>query len=186
MHYYEGPLPTPNTREHWQFCRPYGKCVFADGWVVLFNRGYQAIFERRPGQAATVIEGRPNATPHGAERTTFFYDDGTDPRMANRRIDAELTALELPPLPPMPRLSIDETLDQMRTRLCKVLWQWFPQTQFYIDCMSGIDGAGRWTGSNQVSITWVDGPTKTAVSMTVRGHYDGASIMLDRRLLNYH
>ena len=33
MHYYKGPLPTPNTPEHWLFYRPYGKCV------------YQAIFE---------------------------------------------------------------------------------------------------------------------------------------------
>ena len=117
MHYYEGPLPTPNTRERWLFYRPYGKCVFSDGWVVLFNRGYQAIFERRPGRMPAVIAGRVSDKPHGAEQTTFFYDDGTDLHTANQRIDTELTALELAPLPPMPRLSTDEALDRMRSAL---------------------------------------------------------------------
>jgi len=32
----------------------------------------------------------------------------------------------------------------------------------------------------------VDGPTKTTISTVVQGHHDGASISLERRLLNYH
>jgi hypothetical protein len=194
MHYYKGPLPTPNTREHWLFYRPYGKCVYPDGRVVLFNRGYQAIFERRPGQAPTTIAGCDSAESRDGERDIFFYHDGTDPREANRRIDAELTALGLPPLPPMPRLSIDEALGRMRDRLLGELQQRFPETSFY------IDGSGRWTGSNYARVMWTDGPTKTTISTVVQEHHEGGpgaatvvqehhggvSIIFARLPLNYH
>ena len=186
MHYYEGPLPIPNTPEHWLFWRPYGKCVYPDGRVVLFNRGYQAIFECRPGRAPVMIAGRDSNESRDGERDIFFYHDGTNPREANQRIDAELTALGLPPLSPMPCLSIDEALDHMRGQLYGELRRRFPETFFYIDCQSGLDGSGRWTGSNHVWVMWVDGPTKTTVSTVVQGHHDGASISLERRLLNYH
>jgi hypothetical protein len=189
MHYYDGSLPAPKTPAHWLFYRPYGKDVFPDGWVVLFNRGYQAIFERRPGQAATVIAGRVDAKPNGIEQTSFFFNDGTDPRVANQRIDAELIALGLPPLPPMPRLSIDAALDRLRSRLYRKLQWQFPETLFVIDCRSGIEGSGRWTGSDRVRAQWADGPNETAVLATIEELIDGTSVTLDRCLLDrckYH
>jgi hypothetical protein len=134
MHYYTGPLPTPNTREHWLFFRPYGKCIFDDGRIVLFNRGYQAIYERCPGQPAVVIAGQTDIKPRDGEQTTFFYHDDTDPHDAHRRINAELTALGLPPLPPMPRLSTKDRLDQLQGRLLRKLRRRFPGVRFYVDC----------------------------------------------------
>jgi hypothetical protein len=121
MHYYTGPLPKPNTREHWEYFRPYGKCVFDDGRVVLFNRGYQAIYERCPGQSATMIVGQADTKPRDGGQTTFFYHDGTDPHDASRRINAELIALGLPPLSPMPRLSTEGRLSQLQGRLFRKL-----------------------------------------------------------------
>jgi hypothetical protein len=74
-----------------------------------------------------------------------------------------------------PRLSIDAALGRMRDRLLGELRQRFPETSFYIDCTSGIDGSGRWTGGNHARVMRTDGPTKTTISTAVREHHDGAS-----------
>ena len=179
MHYYTGPLPQPHTREHWEYFRPYGKCTFDDGRVVLFNRGYHAIFERCPGQRATMFAGQGSTRPRDGEQMTFFYHDGTDPRDANRRIDAELIALGLPPLLPMPRLSTEGRLGRLQGRLLRTLRRQFPEVWFHVEWMNGLGGNGRWHGSHQVRILWVDGPTET-VAQTVVGEIAGVACTFER------
>jgi hypothetical protein len=82
--------------------------------------------------------------------------DGTDPWEANRRINAELTAATDAPPP-----------HRRGARLLGKLRQRFPETSFHIDGTSGIDGSGRWTGSDHARVVWTDGPTKTTISTVV-------------------
>jgi hypothetical protein len=56
---------------------PYGKWTCADGTEVLFNRGYNPIWERRPGEAAKAVK------PHwvkGIVKDEHFYTDDVSPR----------------------------------------------------------------------------------------------------------
>jgi hypothetical protein len=52
-------------------------------------------------------------------------------------------------------------------RLLGELRQRFPETSFHIDGTSGIDGSGRWTGSDHARVVWTNGPTKTTISTVV-------------------
>ena len=162
MHYYNGPLPTPKTHEHRQFFRPYGKCVYPDGRVVLFNRSYQAIFECRPGQAPTMIASGPKASDESreGEQDIFSFNDGTDPRKANQRIDAELTALGLPPMGPRPRYTIEAKLGLLRARLYQKLQQQFPGVFFYVEYKNRLDAGPCWSGTHEVRVVGSTGPPR--------------------------
>jgi hypothetical protein len=90
---------TPRRRTQVRARVPYGRWTTADGREVLFDRRYQPMFERRPGQCA-----RPVA-PQWVRWTLQenFYDDGSPPWPdAVKKINAVLAAWGLPPIP-MPR-----------------------------------------------------------------------------------
>jgi hypothetical protein len=55
---------------------PYGVWVCADGMEVLFNRWYRPIWQRAPGQVATLADG-DERVDWGDER--WFYDDAGVP-----------------------------------------------------------------------------------------------------------
>lgn len=56
---------------------PYGKWTREDGSEVLFNRGYQPIWQRKSQSSAAEEIGRGEWVNHVKEE--WFYDDGSSP-----------------------------------------------------------------------------------------------------------
>ena len=141
-----------------------------------------------------MIAGGPEASEDSrdGEQDVFFFNDGTAPRKANQRIDAELTVLGLPPLGPRPRYSIEAKLGLLRSRLYKKLRQQFPAVWFYIEYRNGIGAGPYWSGTHEVQVVWIDGPSEETVETTVRGLVKGMAVdlSLDRKspnsLINDH
>jgi hypothetical protein len=72
---------------------PYGKWTCADGREVLFNRFYELIFQRNPGEQPSP------ADPHEWVRWTqqeWFYDDATPDRRKTTLGEAILETWGLP------------------------------------------------------------------------------------------
>jgi len=82
----------------------------------------------------------------------------TDPRKANQRIDAELTALGLPPMGPRPRYTIEAKLGLLRARLYQKLQQQFPGVFFYVEYKNRLDAGPCWSGTHEVRVVWIDPP----------------------------
>lgn len=108
--------------ERWRFRCPYGLWTCADGREVLFNRHYQALYERRPPDRGRAVVDHRQWVPWVKQE--WFFDDGTSPvsgwripegawRPALGRINAVLRAWGLPEMPPRPRVSF--TLHQERS-----------------------------------------------------------------------
>src|SRR5262249_58294574 len=68
--------PPRNRKERMRAALPYGIWTCADGRQVLFNRFYDPIWSRYPGQPATAAD--PNEWVHWQEQE-WFFDDGNTP-----------------------------------------------------------------------------------------------------------
>jgi hypothetical protein len=111
--------------EKWRFWCPYGIWRCADGREVLFNRNYQAIYQRYPNQPARIAQ-HDEWVPW--VRQEWFFNDGNSPvswwsipawdwQPVVTRINKLLVGWALAPLPPRPRNKRTSSLRRQR------LWQ---------------------------------------------------------------
>src|SRR5262249_34390848 len=92
---------TPKSME-WRAICPYGRWVCANGREVLFNRKYQPILERRPGEAPKPAD--PTEWVHWVLQEYFFHDGTRGPGVL-KNVNAVLTSWGLPTfmrVPPPP------------------------------------------------------------------------------------
>jgi hypothetical protein len=111
--------------ERWRFWVPYGQWTCADGRLVLFNRNYTPIYERRPDALGRVAD---HSEWVEWLRQEFFFNDGNSPvswwyvpawewQPVVRHINKLLVDWALPTLPPRPRNKRTSSLRRQR------LWQ---------------------------------------------------------------
>lgn len=61
---------------------PYGRWTTADGREVLFNRGYEPLWERSPNFSARAANPQEWVEP--IKKQEFFYNDGSHPMYRHR------------------------------------------------------------------------------------------------------
>ena len=87
-----------NRLDLWLFMRPYGIWTCADDREVVFNRDYQLILERYPGQPYCRA-ANPSERVEWIEQR-WFYKDSTP--LKHILMNAALAEWGLPKMPPMP------------------------------------------------------------------------------------
>ena len=75
---------------------PYGRSTYEDGREVLFNRFYEAIWQRMPGQPPTPADPREHPGGMGA---VWFYNDGHSEAQKRNRARAVLAEWKIADVP---------------------------------------------------------------------------------------